>query len=83
MAYHLDVPLGMVLVGVLLLLLIGAIVVVMVRSGRPDPKMDLMLSLMGGFPKEDHNGNPDQEGSEVRSPTKPFSKTAWRLEDRA
>ena len=75
MAYPFDVPLGMVLAGVLLLLLIGAMVVVILRARRPDPKMELLLLLMRDFPREDLNGNPDDRGSEVGF-SRPLSKAA-------
>jgi hypothetical protein len=47
-----------VIVGVALLLLLVFVLAKMMRSRKPDPKMDLLLTLMNDFPKDSGGGNP-------------------------
>jgi hypothetical protein len=65
MASLLEVPLGMGLIGILLLLLLGFTVLVMIRSRKPDPKMELLLSLMKALPEDDNNGKSLGRGSQI------------------
>lgn len=75
MACLLNVPLGAGSVGVLLVLLLGLTAVAMFRSGQPDPKMELLLSLMRDFPKEEHYGSANDE---VQKPDSLGNKTAQK-----
>jgi len=68
MACLLDVPLGAGVASGAVVLLLGIMALAMFRSRRPDPKMELLLTLMRDFPKDEHNGNTKDEGSEPDSP---------------
>ena len=40
----------------LLLISLGLVIMLMVRSSKPDPKLELLLSLMKDFPREEEEG---------------------------
>ena len=62
MASVVEVPFGMQMVALVLVILIGLLVVIMFRSPKPDPKLELLFSLMRHFPKGEEGGDPDDVG---------------------
>jgi hypothetical protein len=49
---------GEVLVGAALVLLLVLVLIKMMRSRKPDPKMEFLLALLKDFPKGGGSGNP-------------------------